>query len=218
MKSHYIPTLMLFIFLLFSADISAQKKMVEIRERPNAIKSNFLSPISLGYERGFLNHFSLSAFLSYFPEYSFGEVDEGGGKVSFEKPSTGFTFQARYYTGKESNMVNFYLGAYYRYRLLEASGHKIITTTTSTEVTTYDVLVTVPSNISSIGAVIGFQTVSRRGLVFDINAGAGRYKLANIPTFDVPENSSVRFERLEKLSDKRTGIGPRVEISLGYAF
>jgi len=210
--------LLLPIFLFFSLSALAQKKEIEIRERPNAIKTNLFSPISIGYERGFLNHFSLSAHVSYFPEYSIGDVTDGAGKITFEKPSTGYTFEGRYYTEKTMNMVYFYLGAYYRYRLLEASGQKIITQTTSTDVTTYDITVTVPTNISSYGGVIGFQTVSRRGFLFDLNVGAGRYTLANIPTIEVPPGSSKSFERLQKLSDKRTGIGPRVTFSLGYAF
>ncbi|HFA47545.1 MAG TPA: DUF3575 domain-containing protein [Bacteroidetes bacterium] len=216
------------IALLFSACLlltgtawaQEKEKPATERKRLNAIKTNLFSPFSIGYERGFGDHFSLSAFFSYLPKLSVGDTENEVGKLSLEKPAAGYAFEARYYVFNKykQHISDFYMGGYHLYRLEEFSGHKIFSTTSSTETTTFDILLKIPSKLTATGIMIGWQRTPKKGFLVDFNMGLGYYKFANIPDFDVPEGSSLRFEKLEKFTKISSGIGPRLSFSLGYMF
>jgi Protein of unknown function (DUF3575) len=183
------------------------------KSRMNVLKTNILSPLSIGFERGFGKHFSLGINGLYFPSMSFGTPEGATGHISLADPSTGFLAEARLYTSKTKAPLNgFYVGGYYQFRIIDVLAHKITTTSTITT----DVKVTLPSDLTAYGLMIGSQRIRAKGFTTDFSFGVGYYSLGNIPT--VSNESSEAFKALSDLSKRKSGISPRLGLSLGYAF
>jgi hypothetical protein len=181
--------------------------------RMNIIKTNILSPLSIGFERGFGKHFSLGVNGLYFPSVSYGTPEGTVGFLSLADPSVGFSAEARLYTSKAKAPLNgFYIGGYYLFRIVDAIAHKI---TTSSTLTT-NIKVYLPSDLTTYGLMIGSQRIRAKGFTTDFSFGVGYYNLRNIPT--VSNESSDAFKALTQLSKRKSGIAPRLGLSLGYAF
>jgi hypothetical protein len=181
--------------------------------RMNVLKTNILSPLSIGYERGFGKHFSLGINGLYFPSVSFGTPEGTTGYVSLKDPSSGYSLEARLYTSKTKASLNgFYVGGYYLFRIVDIFAHKITTTATSTTI----VKVYLPSDLTTYGLMIGSQRIRAKGFTTDFSFGVGYYSLGSIPV--VNNESSEGFKALTQLSKKKSGISPRLSLGLGYAF
>ncbi|MDZ7879275.1 MAG: DUF3575 domain-containing protein [Saprospiraceae bacterium] len=183
------------------------------KSRMTVLKTNIFSPISLGIERGFGKHFSLSVNGLYFPSMSYGAAADATGYFSLADPSTGFSAEARYYTSKKKAPMNgFYVGGYYLFRIVDVFAHKIV----KTPEVTADLKIYIPSDLTTYGVMIGGQRIRSKGFTTDINVGVGYYSLGNIPTVD--SQTSEAFKALSQLSKLKSGIGPRLTLSLGHAF
>jgi hypothetical protein len=181
--------------------------------RMNVLKTNIMSPLSIGFERGFGKHFSLGVNGLYFPSVSYGTPEGTVGFISLVDPSTGFSAEAKLYTSKTKAPMNgFYVGGFYLFRIVDALAHKI--TATSTVKT--DVKVYLPSDLTMYGLMIGSQRIRAKGFTTDFSFGVGYYSLGNIPT--VNNESSEAFKALTQLSKRKSGITPRLSLGLGYAF
>jgi hypothetical protein len=64
--------------------------------------------------------------------------------------------------------------------------------------------------------MIGKQKIRSLGFTTDFNFGVGYYSIGNIPAF--PSDGSESFKLMSKLSKLRSGIGPRLNFCMGYAF
>jgi Protein of unknown function (DUF3575) len=181
--------------------------------RMNVLKSNLLSPLSLGYERGIGKHFSLVVNGLYFPRFNFGEPTGDLGYVALDDPSVGFSAEARYYTSKTKAPLNgFYFGGYYLFRTADVQSHKVSTTINSRSDATFFI----PSDLTSYGLMIGKQRIRLGGFTTDFNFGLGYYAIGSIPA--LANDSNETFKLMSKLVKYRSGIGPRLTFSLGYAF
>jgi hypothetical protein len=201
--------------LCFINGLHAQESATIImpKGRMNIIKTNILSPLSIGFERGMGKHFSLGINGLYFPSVSFGTPEGAAGFASLADPSTGFSAEARLYTSKTKAPMNgFYVGGFYLFRIADVIAHKI--TTTSTVKT--NVKVYLPSDLTMYGLMIGSQRIRAKGFTTDFSFGVGYYSLGNIPT--VSNESSDAFKALTQLSKRKSGIAPRLSLGLGYAF
>jgi hypothetical protein len=202
--------------LFFVCGLNAQESATTVsmpKGRMNVIKTNILSPLSIGFERGLGKHFSLGVNGLYFPSVSYGTPEGTVGFISLADPSTGFSAEARYYTSKTKAPMNgFYVGGYYLFRIVDVIAHKITTTsTTKTNIKAY-----IPSDLTTYGLMIGSQRIRAKGFTTDFSFGVGYYSLGNIPT--VNNESSEAFKALTQLSKKKSGISPRLSLGLGYAF
>jgi hypothetical protein len=206
----------LFLCLLgFLGSIKAQNATSpsEPKTRMNVLKSNLLSPLSLGYERGIGEHFSLVLNGLYFPKFKFGEATGDLGFVALDDASTGFSAEARYYTSKTKAPLNgFYVGGYYLFRIVDVQSNKISKSPNSTSNATFFI----PSDLTSYGVMIGKQRIRMGGFTTDFNFGVGYYAVGNIPT--LANDSSEAFKLMSQLAKYKSGIGPRLTFSLGYAF
>jgi hypothetical protein len=206
-------TLSMCIFIF--QNIQAQEVRKDpVRSRNNVIKTNILSPLSIGYERAIGQHFSLTCYYLHLPKFSYGSPESNLGYAALNKPSQGYTLEARYYTSKRRDPMNgFFIGGYTLYRTLEVVGEKSYTTNG----TTYNIKVTVPSALTSYGGMLGFQRISKGGFTFNMTIGAGYYKFANIPVLDNTSDGQ-NLDALSQALKYSDGIAPRVNIALGYAF
>ena len=212
-------TICLLLSLSFFLSENAVAQEATTNNKMNNIKTNFLTVASLGYERGFGDHFSLTVFGTYFPKFETGQADEGFGRIGLSEASVGYHVEARYYTAKKDKpLVDFYVSLYALQRSLNTVGNKVIERVSSTDVTKYDIDVSLPSGLTSYGLLIGWQTISKKNLVVDFNLGAGYYEIANIPTFNLPPGSDSDLGPVQLLSDLSSGIMPRFSLSVGYAF
>jgi hypothetical protein len=203
------------LFTYYENGLNAQETMstTDSKPRMNVLKTNILSPLSIGYERGFGSHFSLVVNGLYFPSISFGEPTTSYGYVSLEDASTGFSIEPRFYTSKTKAPLNgFYVGGYYLFRIADVLSHKVSTTATST--TTAKIYI--PSDLTTYGIMIGKQKIRTKGFTTDFNFGLGYYKIGNVPT--VIDEKDDASKLLKQLSNMKTGIFPRICFSLGYAF
>jgi hypothetical protein len=209
-------TILIIFFLTYCENrLNAQETTTASNSKPrmNVLKTNLLSPLSIGYERGFGAHFSLVVNGLYFPSISFGEPTKSFGYVSLADPSSGFSVEPRLYTSKTKAPLNgFYVGGYYLFRIADIYSHRIATTATTTTTTK----IYIPSDITSYGIMIGKQKIREKGFTTDFNFGVGYYKVSNVPNVidDGDESSKI----LRQLSNMKTGIFPRICFSLGYAF
>lgn len=202
-----LSCLLLFAFSTLKAQDAAATTSGKVRY--NVLKTNILSPLSIGYERGFGKHFSVSAYFLYFPSVSTGAPTDKFGFIELTDPSTGFSVEARWYTSKTKPALNgFYVGGYYLFRILDITVEK--TTTTS------NFKALVPSDLTSYGLMIGRQKIRAQGFTTGFNFGLGYYSVGSIPTYSDDGSSDTRL--LSKLSSLKSGIGPRLTWSLGYAF
>ncbi|MBL7814163.1 MAG: DUF3575 domain-containing protein [Saprospiraceae bacterium] len=205
----------IYAFILLSIGVATSLKSQETtsKNRLNVLKTNILSPLSIGYERGIGQHFSLGAYGLYFPSFSFGQPNDVLGHVSLADLSSGFTVEARYYTSKQKAPLNgLYLGGYYLFRIADVFVHKTVTSSNNRS----DVKAYIPSDLTSYGLMIGKQKMRTKGFTTDVNFGIGYYSVGNIPTITDDNNES--FKIFNQLSKLRSGIGPRVNLCLGYAF
>jgi Protein of unknown function (DUF3575) len=185
----------------------------EAKPRMNVLKTNLLSPLSIGFERGFGAHFSLVLNGLYFPSISFGEPTKSFGYVSLADPSSGFSVELRLYTSKTKAPLNgFYVGGYYLFRIADIYSHRVSVTATSTTTTK----IYIPSDVTSYGIMIGKQKIRAKGFTTDFNFGVGYYKVSNVP--NVIDDGDESSKLLRQLSNMKTGIFPRICFSLGYAF
>jgi hypothetical protein len=200
--------------LLLTTNVCAQAQARDPRlDCFNVVKSNLLSPLSLGYERGFGRHFSLTAYLLYLPAFDFGAPTDPLGYVSLSDPSKGLTIEARLYTSKTKAPLNgFYVGGYYLTRVADVFAHKI----TTSGVNQADIKAYIPSDLTSYGLMIGKQKIRPAGFTTDFNFGVGYYSIGNIPAFTGEDSEA--FKLMSRLSKLRSGIGPRLNFCLGYAF
>jgi hypothetical protein len=183
------------------------------KSRMNVIKTNILSPLSIGFERGFGKHLSLGINGLYFPSISYGTPEGTVGLIDLVDPSTGFSGEVRLYTSKTKAAMNgFYVGGYYLFRIVDVFAHKI---TTSSTLTT-NIRVYLPSDLTTYGLMIGSQRIRAKGFTTDFSFGVGYYSLGNIPS--VSNESSDAFKALTQLSKRKSGIAPRLSLGLGYAF
>jgi Protein of unknown function (DUF3575) len=199
---------------LFMGNLQAQETAAPAtKNRYNVLKTNILSPVSLGFERGLGKHFSLGVNGLYFPSISYGQASDAYGHVDLADPSTGFTAEARFYTSKTKAPLNgFFVGAFYTFRIVDVKMHKTATSGT----TTADLKITIPSDLTMYGLMIGSQRIRAKGFTTDFNIGAGYYEVGNIPQIASDANES--FKALSRISKLSKGIGPRMSFSLGYAF
>ncbi len=213
MKPYIILALLFFTYFKNGLNGQETKAISDPKPRMNVLKTNLLSPLSIGYERGFGGHFSLVVNGLYFPSMSFGEPTTSYGYVSLEDASTGFSVEPRLYTSKTKAPLNgFYVGGYYLFRIADVFSHKVSTTATST--TTAKIYI--PSDLTSYGIMIGKQKIRDKGFTTDFNFGIGYYKIGNVPT--VIDEKDDASKLLKQLSNMKTGIFPRICFSLGYAF
>ena len=179
------------------------------KDRCNVLKTNILAPLSIGYERGFGKHFSVSAYYLYFPSVSTGTPTDKSGFIELTDPSTGFSVEARLYTSKtKSALSGFYVGGYYVFRILD------VTVERTTSTSHFKALI--PSDLTSYGVMIGKQKIRAKGFTTGFNFGLGYYSVGSIPTYN--DDSSSDTALLSKLSKLKSGVGPRLTFSLGYAF
>ncbi len=212
-------TICLLLSLIFFLSENATAQEATSSRKMNNIKTNFLTAASLGYERGFGDHFSLTVFGTYFPKFQSGNADEGLGRIGLSEASVGYHVEARYYTTKKGKpLVDFYISLYALQRSLNTIGSKVVERVSATDVTTYNIDVTLPSGLTSYGLLIGWQTISKKNIVVDFNLGAGYYEIANIPEFNLPPGSDSDLGPVQLLSDLSSGIMPRFSLSVGYAF
>jgi hypothetical protein len=187
---------------------------VETKNRMNILKTNLLSPLSIGYERGFGKHFSLVLNGLYLPSFSFGEPTSNLGYVSLEDASSGFSVEPRYYTSNtKAPLTGFYVGGYYLFRIADVYSHRVSTNGNNTTTTSK---IYIPSDLTSYGLMIGTQKIRAKGFTTDFNFGVGYYAVSNIP--EVIADTDDASKLLSQLSKRRTGIFPRLTFSLGYAF
>jgi hypothetical protein len=220
MKKYLVSFLffMLSNIVLFST-LTAQEQPVttsttEQKSRQNVIKTNLFSPISLGYERALGKHFSLSAYYLYLPAFSFGEPEGKTGYAALEGGSKGYSFEARYYLSKTKPVLaGFFVGGYFVSRVFDVKVEKIISDAASS--TTYEITTQIPSDLTSYGGMIGWQKISKGGFAAGFTLGGGYYKFSNIPEFS---STNSKFKGLSELSKRRSGIGARINLTLGYAF
>jgi hypothetical protein len=215
MKIHKIGILLccLCFIAVLRAQESATAAVSMPKSRMNVIKTNILSPLSIGYERGLGKHFSLGVNGLYFPSFSYGDPTGGFGYISLADASSGFSVEAKYYTSKtKAPLTGFYVGGYYLFRIADVIAHKI----TTTSATTTNVKVYLPSDLTTYGLMIGNQRIRAKGFTTGISFGVGYYILGNIPT--VSSESSDTFKALTELSKRKSGFAPRLGLNLGYAF
>jgi hypothetical protein len=205
-------TLCFCAFLFLNININAQGITATQKSRSNVLKTNLLSPLSIGYEHGFGKHFSMAAYGLYFPSFNFGTPTDALGYVSLEDPSSGFTVEARLYLSKtKAPLTGTYIGGYYLFRIADVISHKITNSATSkSNIKSY-----IPSDLTSYGLMIGKQKIREKGFTTDFNFGLGYYSVGNIPEFSSDGSTSSLLAKLSKL---RSGIGPRMNFCLGYAF
>ena len=72
--------------MIFSANLKSQETVTQ--NHFNVLKTNILSPLSIGYERGIGQHFSMGVYGLYFPSFSFGKPSDAMGYVSLADPNT----------------------------------------------------------------------------------------------------------------------------------
>lgn len=185
-----------------------------IKTRRNAVKSNILYPIALGYERAIGNHFSVAVNGFYLPKFAFGDPNASGyGKKALANPSFGFSAEGRYYTSKtKAALTGFYLGGFFTRRNADVSVQKV----TVSGATTIDATITVPTGMLMYGGMIGKQIIGKKGFTSDISLGVGPYIFYAIPT--IGEDAEEPYKTLSGYTKYKSGIGPRVSISMGYAF
>jgi hypothetical protein len=213
MKAYKIGLFLCLVGFLGSIKAQNATSPSEPKTRMNVLKTNLLSPLSLGYERGLGKHFSLVLNGLYFPKFTFGEATGDLGYVALDDASTGFSAEARYYTSKTKAPLNgFYVGGYYLFRIVDVQSNKISKTTSSTSNATFFI----PSDLTSYGVMIGKQRIRMGGFTTDFNFGVGYYAVGNIPT--LANDSSEAFKLMSQLAKYKSGIGPRMTFSLGYAF
>jgi Protein of unknown function (DUF3575) len=213
MKAYKIGMFLCLVCLLGKLTAQNPISPSEPKTRMNVLKSNLLSPFSLGYERGLGAHFSLVLNGLYFPKFNFGEPTGDLGYVALDDPSMGFSAEARYYTSKTKAPLNgFYVGGYYLFRTADVQSHKISTTTTSRSDATFFI----PSDLTSYGVMIGKQRIRMGGFTTDFNFGVGYYSIGSIPT--LASDSNETFKLMSQLVKYKSGFGPRMTFSLGYAF
>lgn len=187
------------------------------KSRKNVFKTNLFSPFNLGFERALGDKFSLSAAYLYTPEFDFGDAEGDFAHITLLNASTGVSGEARYYTSSEKAALNgLYLGGFYTFRVIEASGRKIYTESDASGTARFNILLTVPTDLTFYGLMLGWQKVGSGGFTFDFNIGAGRYEFGNLPNFDTSNPKTA--DAFETLNDWREGILPRLNLSLGYAF
>jgi hypothetical protein len=203
-----------FCACLFSTShLAAQAAKVSKNDRYNVVKTNLLSPLSVGYERGLGKHFSLTAYALYLPSFHFGTPEGSVGYVSLADPSKGLTVEARFYTSQTKETLNgFYVGGYSLFRVADVFSHKITVNGTSQS----DIKAYIPSDLTSYGLMIGKQKIGLGGFTTDFNFGVGYYTISNIPVLASDSNSS--FKLMNKVSKLKSGIGPRLNFCLGYGF
>jgi hypothetical protein len=201
--------------LCFIGSLHAQESatITMPKGRMNVLKTNILSPLSIGFERGFGKHFSLGVNGLYFPSVSYGKPEGTVGFASLADPSTGFSAEAKLYTSKTKAPMNgFYVGGFYLFRIADVLAHKITTTSTLTT----NIKVYIPSDLTMYGLMIGSQRIRAKGFTTDFSFGVGYYSLGNIPKIDNESNDA--FKTLTQLSKRKSGIAPRLSLGLGYAF
>jgi hypothetical protein len=212
MKALRIGILIFFTLVVGTAFAQGAVSESMPSNRMNVIKTNLLSPLSIGYERGLGKHFSLTGYFLYFPKVSFGAPTDRTGFVQLFDPSMGGTGEVRYYTSKTKAPLNgFYVGGYFLFRTGDVFFHKVSTGTNVTTVKAY-----IPSDLTSGGLMIGKQRIRAGGFTTDFNFGIGYYSLGNIPS--VVDDNSEAIKILSQLSKYKSGIGPRLNFCLGYAF
>jgi hypothetical protein len=213
MRPYIILTILFFTYYQSGLNAQETKTNSDVKPRMNIIKTNLLSPLSIGYERGLGAHFSLVLNGLYLPAFSVGEPSKSFGYVSLADPSSGFSVEPRLYTSKTKAPLNgFYVGGYYLFRIADIYSHRISTTTTSTTTTK----IYIPSDVTSYGIMIGKQKIRAKGFTTDFNFGVGYYKVSNVP--NVIDDGDESSKLLRQLSNMKTGIFPRICFSLGYAF
>ncbi len=202
---------MLLCCIGFFSTLNAQDAMP--KSRLNVLKTNILSPLSISYERGLGKHFSLVASGLFFPSFVYGTPTGDLGYVSLADPSSGFSVEVRNYTSKTKAPLNgFYWGGYYMFRIADVIAHKITTSATGTS----SLRLTIPSDLTTYGLMIGKQKIRSSGFTTDFSFGIGYYSFGNIPS--ISNESSDGYKLLSQLTKYKSGIGPRITFSLGYAF
>lgn len=188
--------------------------IIEREEGPlNVLKTNILYPISLGYEHGLGAHFSFFVSGFFMPALGFSSTTNTIRNVNLAKPSVGFAAEARYYISKTKAPLNgLYWGGFYSTRSAEISLHIVSATTT----TTTDATIKIPLGLQMYGLTFGKQRIRSGGFTTDFNLGLGYYNLFGIPT--ISPNAEGVFGRIGELTTRKTGIAPRLNINLGYAF
>jgi Protein of unknown function (DUF3575) len=205
-----IPVIVLYCMLYLSS-LNAQDTTAI--KRRNVFKSNFLSPVSLGYERSLGRHFSAGINILYFPSMVYGQPKDIHGRVDLVDPSTGLSAEVRYYTSKTKSTLNgFYIGGFSLFRIVDVKIQKLLVMS----VFESDVTVIVPSDLTMGGLMVGWQKIRAKGFTIDFNMGAGYYKVGNVP--DIESNASPELKTVSDILKFRQGIGPRMSFSLGYAF
>jgi hypothetical protein len=192
--------------------VTTANTISEVKNRQNVIKTNLLSPFSLGYERALGKHLSLSAFYLYLPGFSVGEPEAKTGYAQLEGGSNGYTLEARYYVSKtKPTLSGFFVGGYYLSRIFDVKVQKIFTEAS----TTYDIVALIPSDLKSYGGMFGWQKISKSGFEAGFTLGVGYYKFGNIPLVNT---TNTQLKVLSDLSKRRSGLGGRLNVTLGYAF
>jgi hypothetical protein len=205
-------TLLLMAFVGSIGALNAQE--TAMKNRRNVLKTNILSPLSIGYERSFGDHLSLTVYGLYFPSISYGAPADKTGYISLSDPSTGVTGELRYYLSKtKAPLTGTYLGGYYLFRIADVFYHKTTVGETQSTLKIY-----IPSDLTSYGVMFGKQRIRAKGFTTDFNFGVGYYKLGNIPTIVNASNNNQAVSLLNQLSDKKSGFGIRLNFCLGYAF
>jgi hypothetical protein len=213
MRAYKILIIICLTYCEYRLNAQETTKSSDAKPRMNVLKTNLLSPLSIGFERGFGAHFSLVVNGLYFPSISFGEPTKSFGYVSLADPSSGFSVEPRLYTSKTKAPLNgFYVGGYYLFRIADIYSHRVSVTATSTTTTK----IYIPSDVTSYGIMIGKQKIRAKGFTTDFNFGVGYYKVSNVP--NVIDDGDESSKLLRQLSNMKTGIFPRLCFSLGYAF
>jgi hypothetical protein len=212
-----MKTFRTFLLMAFVGSIGAlNAQEMAMKNRRNVLKTNILSPLSIGYERGFGDHLSLTVYGLYFPSISYGTPTDKTGYVSLADPSTGVTGEMRYYLSKtKAPLTGTYLGGYYLFRIIDVFYHKE-SAGTGAGTPQATIKAYIPSDLTSYGLMVGKQNIRAKGFTTDINFGLGYYKLGSIPSVADGNNETIKI--LNQLSKYKSGIGFRLNFCLGYAF
>jgi hypothetical protein len=179
----------------------------------NVLKTNILYPISLGYEHALGKHVSFFVNGFFMPALSVKSTTNTIRSVNLLNPSLGFAGEARYYISKTKAPLNgIYWGGFFTTRTADISINSVSASSTGTT----DITIKVPLGLQMYGLMLGKQRIGAKGFTTDFGIGVGSYTLFGVP--NISPNAEGIFGRIGELTKNKTGVAPRVNVNLGYAF
>lgn len=189
------------ILLTLSSGASAQDT-TRLWARPNVLKTNLLAPVSLFYERTLTRRFAIRTSARWLK----------AGRLLFEDEAfVNVTIEGKIYTARLENLTakehptGFFVNPYLKARSLtcvDEIGQGPGNPTARDEIKV---------NSIGVGLTVGYQWVSRRGVVVELFHGVGGFPVNNI-------RHTGRYSNIVSGPNDYLKLDLRSGVSLGYAF